>query len=205
MSFIIGQPSGGGGGGSDAWSVQNTITDFADVIGSPSAGTGNTANRAYYIVLQIDSNCVIKNMGFKINSLSTNVGAKMYGALYKYDISTDSINLIDAMPTEIIADNVSGVVGFNYVNFTSNLNIEPGVYFTRVITNLTSITIGYVNSWNRAMGIVGTGTSSSYYYGFYQNISYDFGSTPSNINVSSLVKATNSSQAAFGKAFFTLV
>jgi len=205
MSFIIGQPSGGGGGGSDAWSVQNTITDFADVIGSPSAGTGNTANRAYYIVFKIDSNCVIKNMGFKITSLSTSVGAKMYGALYKYDISTDSINLIAAMPTEIIADNVSGVVGFNYVNFTSNLNIEPGVYFTRVITNLSGIQIGYINSWNKAMGIVGTGTSISYYYGFYQPISYDFGSTPTNINVSSLFIANNASQAAFGKAFFTLV
>ena len=130
MSFIIGQPSGGGGGGgSDAWSVQNTITDFGDVIGNPSTGTGVTANRAHYIVLQIDSNCVIKNMGFHISTLSTNVGAKIYGALYKYDISTDSINLIGAMPTEIIADNVSGVLGFNYVNFTSNLNIEPGVYY----------------------------------------------------------------------------
>ena len=144
-------------------------------------------------------------MGFKITSLSTNVGAKMYGALYKYDISTDSINLIDAMPTEIIADNVSGVLGFNYVNFTSNLNIEPGVYFTRVISNLSGIQIGFINSWNKSMGIVGTGTSLLYYYGFYQPISYDFGSTPTNINVSSLVKATNQSQAAFGKAFFTLV
>ena len=203
MSFIIGQPSGGGGG-ADAWSVQNTITDFG-VLGSPSSGTGNTANRAYYIVFKVDSNCVIKNMGFKITNLSTTAGAKIYGALYKYDISTDSINLVGVMPSEINADNVSGVVGFNYVNFASNLNLEPGVYFTRAITNLNGISIGYINNWNNAMGIIGTGTSTSFYYGFYQNIAYDFGSTPSNINVSSLIKATNTGQAAIGKAFFTLV
>ena len=79
------------------------------------------------------------------------------------------------------------------------------MYITRVITNLSGISLRYINNWHRAIGIVGTGTDVNYYRGFYQSIAYDFGSTPTNINVSSLIKTTNTSQVAAAKAFFTLV
>jgi hypothetical protein len=195
---------GGSSAGSTLFGLDRTVTDFNFKTESPSSSANAVANKAYYYVFRLDGSCKVTNMGFKLNTLSSTVGAVFYGALYKYDIDTDSINLVGAMTSEINSDNASGFLGFNFANFASLLTLEPGIYLTRLICN-QAVQFGFSNQVDNPIGVVGAGTSSSKYYGFTQFPAggYDFGSTPTNIALSTLNKET-SFTALPGKAFFTI-
>ena len=207
MSFIIGQPSGGGGGGggSDAWSFTTAITDFQPIEGFSYIGN-LPENTAVYKPFRIEGTITLKNMGFLIQTLSTNLNMRLYGAVYKYDIATDTLNLQD-YTGEMILDTTSGVTGWNYVAFNGgNLTLDPGVYFSRVIAPSSvgqPVRIQANFARNRMMGIVGTGTSTNAWYMFQQFTSYDFGSTPSLISVSSLTKSVSAPNVT-AKPFYTI-
>ena len=207
MSFIIGHPSGGGGGGggADAWSFATAITDFQAIDGF-SYNANMPTNKAVYRPFRIDGTITLKNMGFKINSLSTTLNNRLYGAVYKYDIGTDTLNLQD-YTGELIADTTSGVVGWNYIGFNSgNLTLDAGVYFSRVIAPSSGgspISISTNFARNRMMGIVGTGTSGNAWYMLEQSTTYDFGSTPASIPFGSLNLSVSAPNLA-GKPFYTI-
>lgn len=204
MSFIIGQPSGGGGGGgADAYSFATAITDFMPVYGFSNLFYLPNGIATYH-VFRIDGTITLKNMGLKIYTLSSTAGAKFYGAIYKYDIATDTINLQD-YTGEIVADTTSGVVGWNYSAFNGgNLTLDAGVYFSRILSNNGNIQIHCNGEKNGLLGYAGSGTSGSTYSALIQTgLSYDFGATPASISFSSLTKTTSASYNA-GKPFYTI-
>ena len=195
----------GGGSGSDAWSFTTAITDFQPIEGFSYIGN-LPENNPVYKPFRIEGTITLKNMGFLIQTLSTNLNHRLYGAVYKYDIATDTLNLQD-YTGEMIVDTTSGVTGWNYVAFNGgDLTLDAGVYFSRVIAPSSigqPVRIQTNFARNKMMGIVGTGTSTNAWYMFQQFTSYDFGSTPSSISLGSLTK-TVSAPTVTGKPFYTI-
>lgn len=205
MSFIIGQPSGGGGGGGANFAVPLTITNFSDSAAVNTA-MGSYSNRAYYTSFRIDGTTTIKNQGLKVHALSATAGARMYGSLYKYNISTNDLELIAVMPTEIDVDSATGVSGWQFVNYSQPIVLESGIYFSRLICNAT-FQIGVPNTtyMNDTMGVEGIGTSTNFVYGFITlSVPYDFGSTPTSIPFTDLTIGTNNSYAVASGLFYTI-
>ena len=197
---------GGGGGGSDAWSFNGTITDFAGQTYWSGSTINWQGNRASYNPIRIESNCTIKNMGFNINSLSSNASCVCYGALYKYDIATDTLNLVAAMPQEIQANTTTGVTGLNLVNFASNIDITPGLYVVRVISNVGAFQTNYNNLEQDTYGYYDSGTNNlGVITSFYELVSYDFGSTPTSINFSQITPSSSFFYQYSKSALFTLI
>jgi len=206
MSFIIGQPSGGGGAELANFSMPGTITNFLSFSRSNNTTGGLYSSVTYYASFRIESTAKIQNIGLQIDSLSVTSGARMYASLYKYDIDTDTLNLVANMPSEIDIDSATGVTGWNFINIGTPYTLEPGIYFTRAKTSATfQAKWPDSNYMNDTFGMEGTGTSINNIYGFYElGIGYDFGTTPTSINFSSLLKGTNSSYAAPKGIFYTL-
>lgn len=208
MSFNIGVPAGGGGGGgvSDAWSFNGTVTDFAGQSQSSGSTINFQANRASYNPIRIESNCTIKNMGFVLSTLSSNATCVCYGALYKYDITTDTLNLVAVMPQEIQTNTTTGVTGWNFVNFASNVNLTPGVYVVRVISNVGGFQCSYNNVEQDTYGYYDTGTTNlTVLTSFSELVTYDFGSTPTTINFSQITPSNFFSYQYSKAALFTLI
>lgn len=199
--------SGGGGGAELAnFSMPGTITNFYPIIRTTNTTGGMYSSQTYYASFRIESTTKIQNIGLKISSLSGTSGARMYASLYKYDIDTDTLNLVANMPSEIDIDSATGVTGWNFINIGTPYTLEPGIYFTRAKTSAT-FNLNWPGStyMNDTFGVEGTGTSTNIIYGFYQlGIGYDFGSTPTSINFSSLLKGTNSSYAVPKGIFYRL-
>lgn len=195
---------GGSSAGSTLFGLDRTVTDFNFKTETPSSSANAVGGKAFYYVFRLDGSCKVTNMGVKLATLSSTVGAVCYAALYKYDIDTDSINLVAAMPSEINIDSTVGFTGYNFVSFSSILTLEPGIYVTRVIPS-HSVQFNFTNQVDNPIGVVGAGTNGNKYYGFtnFPVGGYDFGSTPTNIPLSTLTKETNLF-ALPGKAFFTI-
>lgn len=198
------------GGGSSAqlanFSMPGTITNFLSPTNTPSTSIGTYSSQTYYNSFRLESTTKIQNIGLRIASLSGTSGARAYAALYKYDIDTDNLNLIAVMPSEIDIDSATGVTGWNFINLGSVLTLEPGIYFTRYKTSAT-VQIGTTNTSNGGdtLGIEGVGTSTNMIHGFYElGIAYDFGSTPTTITFSGLLKGTNASYAVAKGIFYRL-
>ena len=200
-------PSGGGTSIPLAnFSMPGTITNFMSFTRSLNVTGQLFASQTYYTSFRLESTTKIQNIGLKISSLTGTSGARMYVALYKYDIDTDNLNLVAVMPSEIDIDSATGVTGWNFVNLVSPYTMEPGIYFTRIKTSANfQVNFPDSNYVNDTLGMEGTGTSNNPIYAFYQlGIAYDFGSTPSSVNFSSLLKGTNSSYGPPKGIFYRL-
>jgi len=197
---------GSGGSVSDAWSLNGTVTDFAGQSQSSGSTINWQGNRASYNPIRIESNCTLKNMGFAINALSTNATCVCYGALYKYDITTDTLNLVATMPQEIQTNTTTGVTGWNFVNFASNVNLTPGVYVVRVISNVGGFQTSYNNVEQDTYGYIDTGTANlSVLTSYSELVTYDFGSTPTTINLTQITPSSSFFYQYSKAALFTLI
>jgi hypothetical protein len=209
LDYLATVTSGEGGGSSTPlanFSMVGTITNFLSPTNTPSTSIGTYSSQTYYNSFRLESTTKIQNIGFRIASLSGTSGAKAYSALYKYDIDTDNLNLVAVMPSEIDIDSATGVTGWNFINLGSSVTLEPGIYFSRYKTSAT-VQIGTTNTSNGGdtLGIEGVGTSTSMIHGFYElGIAYDFGSTPTSITFSGLLKGTNASYAVAKGVFYRL-
>ena len=193
MSFNIGVPAGGGGGGADAWSVNGVITDFYNVNANTTSSSASIANFAYGNLFRIDGECTVINIRINIGTLTGTTTARAYGAIYKLNTTTSNFDLIVAAPQEFNYSS-TGVLGWNIINFAAPVTLDSGVYVGRFICNEFGGQFKYGNNSSTSMaGYIGTGTNTGTYLGLEQSVSYDFGSTPSTISASSFLRSSSAS------------
>jgi hypothetical protein len=87
MSFIIGQPGGAGGGGSDIPQVKGTCINWLpDGQGLLTAGVNQTSTRIKGIPFPVKGNIDCLGVNLQVQNIST---ATLHLAIYKYDYTND--------------------------------------------------------------------------------------------------------------------
>jgi len=194
MSFIIGQPSGGGGGGgvsaADPYGIPGTITNFQYSINSMANAQNANFDSEWYYPFLINGNVTIRAFAKYFNALSTGAG-DFYGAIYKLNTDTSTLELIAVQPTEFDYNSTTGTTGWQVVNLTAPVDLIAGIYFMRGICNSSGTGVmRYYDLRNPLVGQNPTNTAS--YYGYSRfSIPYDFGSTPATISLSALTPSTS--------------
>lgn len=197
MSFIIGQPSGGGGGVSaaDPFGIPGTITNFQNINDAPITTANAFSNNEFYYPFLINGNVTIRSFAKYINNLTTGTG-KVYGSIYKLNTDTSNLELVALQPTEFDYNSTTGTIGWQVVNLTAPVDLIAGIYFMRGICSSSgSSAFRYYNIKSSLAGQQTSALSSYYGYSRY-SIPYDFGSTPTTIPFSALSLDTSSFVAA---------
>ena len=200
MSFIIGQPSGGGGGVSaaDPYGIPGTYTNFQYTYNTMANAVSSNRNTEFYTPFLINGNVTIRAFAKYFNALTTGTG-NAYGAIYKLNTDTSNLELIAVQPTEFDYNSTTGTTGWQVVNLTTPVDLIAGIYFMRGICDSTGGSFRFYDSKNALSGQ--STTSYNAFYGYSRfSIPYDFGSTPTTISLSAL--APSQSNYVAGHAFY---
>jgi len=159
MSFIIGQPSGGGGGGSDAFSIDGITTDFGYQTISLSNSAGLSTYTNFGELFRLDYTTKIASFDIKILSLATTTTARFYTSIYKFNINTKDYDLIIECPQEFDVSS-TGVTGWNKISLPTPIELTPGVYMKYSTSNESGGSLAYPNHSGLQMtGWLATGTN----------------------------------------------
>jgi hypothetical protein len=121
MSFIIGQPSGGGGGGSDIPQVKGTSINYLPFGNTTfTAGVSQSSSKIKGIPLSVYGNINTTGIVLQVQNTST---ATLHLALYKYDYDND----IWDIATEQLDINITAT-GVVSQDFTTPQTLTAGKY-----------------------------------------------------------------------------
>tara|TARA_R110000787_G_scaffold145436_4_gene259266 strand:- start:6 stop:596 length:591 start_codon:yes stop_codon:yes gene_type:complete len=135
MSFIIGQPSSGGGGGADIPQIKGTSINYVPGANSTLTGGVNGApQQVQGIVFDVPG--AVSSTGIVLDVVTAEAGQIMQIALYKYDYDTDVWNI--ATEQMDVAMDATGVVS---QDFTTPQALTAGKYCVGFRPSGTSMTI----------------------------------------------------------------
>jgi hypothetical protein len=121
MSFIIGQPGGAGGGGSDIPQVKGTCINWLpDGQGLLTAGVNQTSTRIKGIPFPVKGNIDCLGVNLQVQNIST---ATLHLAIYKYDYTND----IWDKATDQLDINITAT-GVILQTFSTPQSLDPGFY-----------------------------------------------------------------------------
>lgn len=178
MSFIIGQPSGGGGEITGDY-IQESLTypyvnphSFGTAVASFSTGWCYTVP----FVLQSDVNI----NAITINITSAAVGQAYFG-VYEWDGNAGDNHIKIFQETTAFDTNVSGV---QTITLSTPFTLEKGKRLTCCLISNSSYSARSIRISNFGSGILGFNSTLTDYFNFYRSFSANLvGSTmPANIN-----------------------
>ena len=153
MSFIIGQPSSGGGGGADIPQIKGTSINYVNNANNTitTGVNGNTVN-VQGIVFDVPG--AVSSTGIVLQVVNPQAGQIMQIAFYKYDYDTDVWNI--ATEQMDVAMDATGVVS---QDFTTPQALTAGKYCVGFRPSGTSMQIMGFYKYRSTVNFSGSFTS----------------------------------------------